>query len=432
MFFYNSKAKEILGINARNSLYLSQSSAKSKAIVHSKFATKILLRNNDIPCAEIYGVLGTTEDVNDFNWLKLEENFVIKPSNGYAGTGVVVFRKKIGPELWVDQLGQNWSLDDIKLHCFDILSGQYSIHGSHHTVIIEERIPVHPKLSKYSYKGTPDIRVVVFNSVPVMAMLRLPTEESGGRANVTQGALAVGIDLATGITTYAVAHKSEPIQYLPGSKRKLNGIVIPDWEKVLEMAVKATNVAELTFCGVDLFLHKDKGPMVVELNAAPGLSIQAANRAGLRRRLQRVEDLNILNPKHGVKVAQALFASSFADKIKTKAEFPIISLKEEIILSGQKNKKLTTTAFMNTSRFRSAIAQSLAQELGLIGLDQLLWFQPELENEEVKAPVVEVKFRLQGKPVTTTMIVTQKLNHRQHKVELGRKDLKNFIIRFEE
>jgi alpha-L-glutamate ligase-like protein len=432
MLLYNSKAKEILGINARNSLYLSRSSNKAKSIVHSKFATKILLRDNNIPCAEIYGVLGTSEDINDFVWEKMLKDFVIKPSNGYAGTGVVVFRQKVEENLWLDQLGNRWSLDDIKLHCSDILSGQYSIHGSHHTVIIEERISVHPKLAKYSYKGTPDIRVVVFNSVPVMAMLRLPTEESGGRANVTQGALAVGIDLATGITTYAVAHKSESIQYLPGTKRKLNGIVIPEWEKILETAVRATNVAELTFCGVDLFIDKEKGPMVVELNAAPGLSIQAANRAGLRRRLERVEDLNILNPKHGVKIAQALFASSFADKIKTKAEFPVINIKEDILVHNGKGKLVTAPTFMNTSRFRSAISQAFASELGLIDVDDLLWFQAESENEDLKAPVVEVKFRLKGKIIRTQMIVTKKLNKRQHKIELGRKDLKDFVIRFEE
>ena len=215
-----NKAKDLLGINARNALYLSRSSGKAKAIVHSKYATKILLRDNDIASAEIYGILATSEDITDFDWQNLTNDFVIKPTNGYAGTGVVAFRTKNGEDNWVDMLGNNWSLADITLHCNDILSGQYSIHGLNHNVIIEERIPIHPKLLKYSYKGTPDIRVVVFNSVPVMAMLRLPTEESGGRANVTQGALAVGIDIATGITTFAVAHKSEPIRYLPGTKKK--------------------------------------------------------------------------------------------------------------------------------------------------------------------------------------------------------------------
>lgn len=424
------KAKDLLGINARNAIYLSRSSNKSKAIVHSKYATKILLRDNNIATAEIYGILATEEDITDFDWQSLEKDFVIKPTNGYAGTGVIPFRNKTSEDSWTDMLGNKWDLDDIKLHCSDILSGQYSIHGTNHNVIIEERIPIHPKLLKYSYKGTPDIRVIVFNSVPVMAMLRLPTEESGGRANLAQGALAVGIDLATGITTFALAHKSEPIRYLPGTKKKLNGIVIPEWEKVLETAVIASNVAELQFTGIDLFIHKDKGPMVVEINAAPGLSIQAANRAGLRRRLERVEDLNIQGPKHGVKVAQALFASDFASKIKNKAEFPVVSLYEDIIVWGDNKQKIETSAFLNTGRFSSAISKKLAQELGLIDVDDLLWFQSE--QEEGKVPVVEVKFKIKEQMVKTTMIVSNKLNSKQNKIEIGRKDLKNFIIRFDE
>lgn len=425
-----NKAKDLLGINARNSLYLSRSSGKAKAIVHSKYATKILLRDNDIATAEIYGILGTGEDVNDFDWQSLNKDFVIKPTNGYAGTGVVAFREKIDNDTWVDMLGGKWSLSDIKLHCDDILAGQYSIHGLNHNVIIEERVPIHPKLLKYSYKGTPDIRVVVFNSVPVMAMLRLPTEESGGRANVTQGAIAVGIDIATGITTFAVAHKSDPIRYLPGTKKKLNGIIIPEWDKMLETAVSAANAAELNFAGVDLFIHKDKGPMVVELNAAPGLSIQAANRAGLRRRLERVEDLNIQSPKHGVKVGQALFASDFASKIKNKADFPVVSLHEEIVVWGDNKQKIETMAFLNTGRFSSAIAKRLAQDLGLIDVDDLLWFQSE--QEEGKVPVVEVKFKIKEQVVKTTMIVSNQLNSKKNKIEIGRQDLKNFIIRFDE
>jgi alpha-L-glutamate ligase-like protein len=421
-----ANASDLLGINARNSLYVSRNSRKAKAIARSKYATKILLNDNNIPCAEIYGILGTDEDVNDFAWQKLEGDFVIKPTNGHAGTGVIAFRNKVNAEQWLDVLGEKWSIDDIKLHCRDILAGQYSIHGSNHNVIIEERIPIHPKLLKYSYKGTPDVRVIVFNSVPVMAMLRLPTEESGGRANVSQGAIAVGIDIANGITTYAVAHKKQAIQYLPGTKKKLNGIVIPSWQKVLITAVQASEIADLAFSGIDIFLHKNKGPMVVELNATPGLSIQAANRAGLRRRLERVEGLNVVSPEHGVKIAQALFASDFTDRVKVKSEVSNISLKEEIVLYGEEKQKITSSAFINTGRLHSAIARDLAGELGLLDIEDLLWFQKE--KEEGSLPVVEIKLKLKGQIIKTTMLVSKKLNHRLHKVEIGRKDLTGFVI----
>ena len=48
--------------------------------------------------------------------------------------------------------------------------------------------------------GTPDVRIILYRCVPVMAMVRLPTRESRGRANLHQGAVAAGIHLGSGRT----------------------------------------------------------------------------------------------------------------------------------------------------------------------------------------------------------------------------------------
>lgn len=421
-----SKTTKILGMNARSILYSPLNSSQARSYCTSKFATKVLLRSKDISTAEVYSIFALNEDVVEFDWRSLTENFVIKPTNGHAGKGIVAFRRKLEDEdIWIDTLGDRWSLEDIKLHCFDILEGQYSTHGLRHNVIVEERIPIHPKLLKYSYKGTPDIRVIIFNQVPIMALLRLPTKESEGRANQSQGAIGVGIDMATGITTYAAAHKNQLIKYLPGTKKKLNGIKIPMWNTLLKTAVEASNAAGLIYSGVDMFIHKEKGPMVVELNAYPGLSIQVANKAGLRRRLERVEDLQVINADHGVRIGQALFAESFGDKIKAKEGLTIIQPREEVIIIEGKNK-IKTNTLINTGRFRSAISSQLASQLGLIDLDDLLWFQHE--KEEGKVPVVEVKFRLKEKTIKTAVIVSKKLNKSSYKLEIGRKDLQGFLV----
>lgn len=421
------KPNDILGMNARQQLYTSLNSKTARGISASKYATKIILEDNLIPTPKLYGILGTVEDVNNFNWSQLENNFVIKPTNGNAGKGVKVFKKKIENKVaWLDALGNIWTLDEIKVHCFDILEGAYTTHGTENNVIIEERIRIHPTLLKYTYKGTPDVRVVVYNKVPVMALLRLPTIESEGRANQSQGAIGVGIDIATGITTHAAAHKNELIRFLPGTKRKLNGIKIPCWEKILRTAVEATEIAKLVFAGVDLFIDKDKGPMVVELNAFPGLSIQIANQAGLRRRLERVADLNVRNSEHGVKIAQALFAESFADRIKAKEGLSIVNPTEKITIFGNYKKDLETTALINTGRYRSAIAINTAKDLGLIDFEDLLWFQTE--SGEGKVPVVEVKFKLKNKTIKTAMVVSKSLNRSFYKVQIGRKDLQGFLV----
>lgn len=421
------KSRDILGLNARDQIYGKLNSSQAKNFCSSKFAAKVLFENKDIPTAQTYGFLATNEDVNDFEWEKLTKNFVIKPTNGNAGKGVLIIRtQQPDGKHWLDALGRSWDLDDIKLHCFDILDGVYSTYGPNNHIIVEERVPIHGMFLKYIYKGTPDIRVIVFNHVPVMAMLRLPTAESEGRANLHQGAIGVGIDMASGVTTYAVTGHGTPITYVPNTKRKLNGIKIPHWKQVLLTAVRAADAAGLIYGGVDLFLHEEKGPLVVELNANPGLSIQLANRAGLRRRLERVQDLNVLGPEHGVKIGQALFAESFADKIKAEDGLQIVSPNEDIVVYGENKTTLNARALLNTGRFRSAISSSLAEELGLIGIDDLLWFQNE--SGEGKVPVVEVTIKLKDRKIKTAMVVSKRLNKLKYQVEIGRKDLLGFLV----
>ena len=344
----------ILGMNARNQLYVSRNSKRAKSICHSKYATKVLLLNEGIATAEVYGILATNEDVQSFPWDKMMKNFVLKPTNGHGGKGVVAFKKKYkNQDIWLDVVNRRWSLEDIKLHCSDILEGQYSSHGASPKIIVEQRVISHPVLDEYSYQGTADIRVVVFNSVPIMSYMRLPTEESEGRANQNQGALGVGIDIGSGLTTYATAHKTQLIKYLPGTQKELRGVQIPFWKKVLTTAVRAANAANLVYSGIDLFIDEEHGPIVVELNYRPGLSVQVANQAGLRRRLERVEDLQVRNAKHGVKIGQALFAENYIESDEDK--LVVVQPREKMLIHGDHEATKEVLGYIKTGRFLSLI-----------------------------------------------------------------------------
>ncbi len=417
--------KDILGMNARNQLFVSLNPPSARSFASSKYATKLLLDSKNIPVAKIYGLLATNEDVNDFDWNSLKENFVIKPTNGSAGKGIVAFTQQLPDGRWIDVLGNTWDLDDIKLHCFDILEGQYSTWGAQHNIIVEQRIITHPEVAKYTQQGTPDLRVIVFNNVPIMAMLRLPTRQSEGRANLHQGAIGVGVDMATGITTQGITGKGTPIQALPGTNKSVSGLKIPYWKSCLLTAVKAAEAAHLKFSGVDLFISED-GPLVVELNANPGLSIQLANESGLRRRLERVEDLKVLNADHGVRIGRALFAQTFADQIISQEGLVIVSPNEKIIVYSDSQEKIEVQALLHTGRFRSAISKSLAQDLGLLDPEDLLWFQTE--KKEGLAPVVETKIEIKGRSINTAVVVSKRLNRTKHKVEVGRRDLAGFLV----
>ena len=424
------KPSHILGMNARYR-YTKMNPASARKYGFSKLLTKELLSQHTIPTAQVYHVFSSYHDLDTVNWGTIPAPFVIKPASGSAGKGIMVIRSKAAnaPQ-WKSNKNDVLDEEDLELHVRNILDGEFSTWGSEHVAIIEEMIPSHPALAKFAVKGTPDIRVIIFNSVPIMTMTRIPTAESDGRANLDQGAIGLGIDLATGITTYGVMGKGDLITYFPNSKKKVNGIKIPYWTKTLETAVRAANAAGYVFMGADLFIHPERGPMIVELNGFPGLSIQLCNRAGMKRRIERVEGLEVRNAEHGVKIAQALFAESFSDKIKIEEGVQIIPLNPVVHVQGDDRKYHKCDAMINTARARSAISERFAEELGLVDLDDLLWRQQE--SIEGKVPVVEVKFKLKGHIIKTAMAVTKRLNRSKHKVELGRRDTQGFLIGDEE
>jgi len=420
-----TKPSHILGMNARY-FYTKQNARAARKYGFSKLRTKQLLNENNIPTAKIYHVINNFDQLEELQWEQIPTPFVVKPASGSAGKGIIVINKKQeGQSVWLDNNKQHLTKEDLNLHVRNILDGEFSTWGSEFSAIIEEKISPHPKLGKIAFRGTPDVRVIIFNSIPVMAMLRVPTQKSNGRANLDQGALGLGIDIATGVTTYGLSGKKERITHLNNGKRKVNGIMIPFWKETLELAVRAADLAGYKFMGADLFIS-ETGPLIVELNGFPGLSIQLANRAGLKKRLERVEGLEVHSPEHGVKIAQALFAEQFADKIKAERGIIIIPINPQVIVYGDNHHKDTVPAIVNTGRYRSAIAENVAEKLGLVDLEDLLWRQQE--EIEGKVPVVEVKFKIKGKIIKTAMVVSKKLNRRSHDIELGRHDTEGFLI----
>lgn len=420
------KPAHILGMNGRFK-YTKMNPYSAKKYGFSKLRTKELLKENKINTAQIFHVFDDINNTDHINWEIIPVPFVIKPASGSAGKGIWVVTKKFANKpKWKLSTGETISDTDLSLHITNILDGEFSTWGSTHKAIVEEMIPAHPLLNKYSFRGTPDIRIIIFNSVPIMAMARIPTKESEGKANLDQGAIGLGIDLATGITTYAVKGKKESIKYFPGTKKKVSGIQIPQWNKLLDMSVKAANAAGYKFMGADLFIHQEKGPMIVELNGFPGLSIQLCNKAGLKRRLQRVEGLEIRDSDHGVKISKALFATDIISQDNLENGKQIIPTKPRITVYDEKNKTHETDALISTARYRSAISEHYAHQLGLLDIDDLLWRQQE--SIEGKVPVVEVQFKLKNKKHKTAMVVIKKLNKTKHKIELGRKDVQGYLI----
>jgi alpha-L-glutamate ligase-like protein len=140
----------------------------------------------------------------------------------------------------------------------------------------------------YTYEGVPDIRVIVFKGYPVMAMMRLSTAASDGKANLHQGAVGVGLNIATGAALRAVQF-DRPCFSHPDTGHDLASLVVPQWETLLNLAAGCYEMTGLGYLGTDMVLDRQHGPMLLELNARPGLAIQMTNGEGLRRRLDLIE-----------------------------------------------------------------------------------------------------------------------------------------------
>jgi alpha-L-glutamate ligase-like protein len=320
----------VLGINARNLLYISRFNTKTnKSFADDKMFTKNYLQSRGLGAAKVYTVIKNYNDLKQFNPKSLPENFVIKPNHGYGGEGIMVFSEKKGNN-FVDITGQEYDWQRISRHISSILDGEYAISGLTDQAIIEERLIAHNFFKPFAKRGLPDIRVIVFNYVPVIAMLRLPTDESAGKANLHQGAIGLGVDIATGTATYGVCN-NKFIRTLPNGE-KLSDIKIPRWDEILLAATNAQKVSQIGFLAVDLVLTTS-GIKILELNARAGLSIQIANQIPLRARLKKVADLKVPTPEKGVELCKALFSSNApSDGKETKTGRTAIGLFEHIEL----------------------------------------------------------------------------------------------------
>lgn len=279
------RAMGVVGINMRNARFLLPNNPrKLYQRVDNKLCTKALAEDRGLEVPKTYLVVKSPHDVSVMEkQLEQYDSFVMKPARGSGGKGVLVIDHRDG-EFYVKPSGSRLTGAELLHHAENILAGLYSLGGNRDSALVEYRVTPAKVLTDISFQGAPDIRIVMLHGYPVMAMLRAATKESDGRANLHQGALGIGIDLATGRTVRAV-HHGKIVTTHPDLKSPLIGVQMPNWDKILEIAVTCHEMTELGYLGVDLMIDQEKGPLMIEVNARPGLAIQMANGVGLLNRL---------------------------------------------------------------------------------------------------------------------------------------------------
>lgn len=412
-----------MGMNARNFLYIRKYNPPSaKRLADDKLETKKVLLKHNIATAPILAAFYNRDDIRNFDWKTLPpEGFVIKPARGYGGGGILAMKTWSG-EQGISVVNDSYTIPPLESQLLDILDGAYSLQFLPDKAYMEQRVVLSPFFKKIAPVGIPDIRIIVFNRIPVMAMLRLPTLESGGKANIHQGALAIGIDIRTGITTYAV-YRGKIVQYIPGTKTKLRGIKIPQWDDLLLLAARTQSIIKLGYAGVDIVFDAKQGPMVLEVNARPGLAIQIANMTSLRTRLERVEHMPIPSPERGVEVAKSLFSEPFSERVQSGPQ--ILTIIQPVVLRHH-DKVIPIKAKLDTGANRTSIDYALAEELRL-PINQSKIKVNSASGETIR-PTVNLTFELAGKKIKSVATLADRKSL-MYPMIVGRRDLSGFLIK---
>lgn len=294
MFAAARKIREagVLGLNERNADYIARLNPRRLyPLVDDKVLTKRLALQSGMAVPDLYGVIANQGEVRTFPEIVRErESFVIKPARGSGGDGIIVVtgRSKRKRDSFRLSSGMLVSEGEILHHISNTVSGQYSLSGSRDAALIEYCVHFDPTFAEVSYQGVPDIRVIVYRGYPIMAMVRLPTRASDGKANLHQGAVGAGVDISSGTTLTGVLG-NDLIDEHPDTGALIAGLEIPMWDFILESSARGYDVTGLGYLGVDMVIDAERGPLMLEMNARPGLNIQIANCAGLSQRIARVE-----------------------------------------------------------------------------------------------------------------------------------------------
>ncbi len=456
---YKKLSATTLGINDRNLNYIDKNSIN---LSNSKIRIKKILNKNNIPTPKTITLIKNLKELEDFDFNLLPNSFVIKPNKGLGGEGIIIIygrkkkRKETEEDAWIAPNKQILTKTDLKIHLLNIINGYYSINKKQDIVIFEERIinSQFLKESLFIKEGLPDIRVIIFKNFPIMAELRIPTIESKGKSNLHSGGIGVGIDIALGITTNAIM-KDSYIETHPDTEERLSGITIPQWNKILNLSIQSSMAIKSKFSGIDIALDKDKGPLVMEINARPGLAIQIANKSGLKERLEAVSKLKIKNPESAIIVSKEIFGGEIEEEIE--------EITGKIILGRFTKIKINDDseiykAKIDTGAYVTSISQDIAEKLGFkylieqfdkfgiqitnnIGAiydtrDNILKENPGLNLTVVKSangmtirPVINLSIHFVEEEISveTKATITSR-SHMKHELIIGRRDLKNFLV----
>lgn len=283
------KPQEVMGINERNlRMVYPNNPRKYFPYADDKVLTKEVLHKANIPCAETYAVIRNMGELEEkVKRLLHLEKIAVKPSKGSGGGGIWILYR-VGEKQWKTPSGRAVSYDMLTMHIANIIFGVYSLNGTD-KAIVEYCLEPHAFFNDIYPNGVPDFRIIAYKDNLLLAMVRIPTDKSGGKANLHLGAIGVGIDMDKGEMTN-VFDGDEYFDCHPDTGKKITGLLVPRWEEAKQIALETSKAFPLDYLGVDIVFDNDLGPLVMEINVRPGLGIQLANKVGLKPLIKELDE----------------------------------------------------------------------------------------------------------------------------------------------
>ncbi len=289
MLHLHRNQRSVVGINRRNVELVYPHNARSDyPIADDKLLCKRHLRAAGVPvpktlavCEGLFAISSVLEQ------LEPHGHFVIKPATGSGGDGIMVVGDRIGGGRWRKLSGSVIDSEQITRHLANTVFGVYS-KELEDRAFVEKRIVPHRVFHDLWSQGLCDLRIIMLNADPVVAMVRVPTLASAGRANLHQGGIGLAVDLRSGVTTRAL-HEGRVIERHPESDAQLLGLQMPEWDTMLAISRHVAQSVPLKFLGIDLVVDDGIGPMVLEINARPGLEVQNVHGFGMGHMLRKVD-----------------------------------------------------------------------------------------------------------------------------------------------
>lgn len=270
----------VLGINERNALIDAVNPRDAIRLVDDKVRTKQLLEDAGVAVPPTLLHVGRPADARGLDDEQLPDAWACKPNRGLGGNGILLATSRGQHGGWRSGSGRPVPLDTVRDHVRRTVDGEFSNHD-HDSAFFEPLIRAHPDHARIAHQGLPDVRVLCRGGEPVLAMTRLPTAASDGKANLHQGAIGAAVDLDTGEVTAARTDRG-PVEVHPDTGERIVGARLPHWQRVVEIAAGCGPATGLVYVGADIVIDVERGPLVLEVNARPGLEIQNVHRAGLR------------------------------------------------------------------------------------------------------------------------------------------------------